>query len=151
MNRGRVHIWVRDRGEPLGGRVVTSIVPLERLDADGVQLSGRYVRVHNAGWLNEPRPDGGGVVPTPLGNARPDEHGDFLFEHGRGGPRVDKYTLRSAKYRKRYVDAARFGEVNTYYHIDRIASYIHGRLLELGAPPLPPVVALVNAHHAAVI
>jgi hypothetical protein len=51
--------------------------------------------------------------------------------------------------RRRYVQAARFGEVNTYYHLDLIASCTHELLLELGAPALPRVVAIVNAHHAA--
>src|SRR6266850_1012229 len=135
MNLGRVHVWVRDRDAPLGGRVASLEMPLQRLDAGG-RLSGRYVRVRNAGWLNQPNADGHGVTPTPLGDARPDVNGDFLFAHGRGGPRVDKYTLRSAKYRRRYVDAAHFGEVNTYYHLDWIASYLHELLRELAAPAL---------------
>jgi len=89
MNLGRVHVWERNPDAPLGGRAVCRIVPLPNLDADGARLSGGYVRVRNAAWLNEPRAGGEGVVPTPLGNARPNDAGDFLFEHGRGGPRVD--------------------------------------------------------------
>src|SRR5262249_575289 len=53
------------------------------------------------------------------------------------------------EFQDRYVRAARFGEVNTYYHIDRIANHVHELLAKLGAPPLPPVIAVVNAHHAA--
>ncbi len=151
MNLGRVHVWQRDRELPLGGRVVTRVVPLRNLDPDRGALSGKYVRVRNAGWLNEPRSDGAGVEPAPLGDARPDGRGDFLFEPSRGGPRVDKYTLRSAKYRRRYVEASRFGEVNTYYHIDRIASYVDELLHEIGERSLPPVIAVVNAHAAAVV
>src|SRR6267378_2838667 len=89
MNRGRVHVWERDSDSPLGGRVVCRIVPLSHLDAGGAHLSGKHARVRNAGWLNLPRADGEGVEPTPLGDVRADESGDFLFEHGRGGPRVD--------------------------------------------------------------
>src|SRR5262249_5623445 len=114
------------------------------------RLSGRYVRVHNAGWINTPSPQNTGVVATPLGDARPDAAGDFVFEHGRGGTRVDKYPLRSAKYPARYESAARFGEVKAYHHLARIAAYVGGLLLELGELPLPPVVARVHAHHAAV-
>ena len=150
MPSGRVHTWMRDRAAPLGGRIVTRIVPLPHLDGSG-GLSGRYVRVHNAGWLNEPHASGSGSIPVPLGDARADANGDFLFDPARGGPRVDKYILRSEKYRKRYVEAARFGEVNTYYHVDLIAHHVHGLLAEMGAPPLPPVVAVVHAHHAAVV
>src|SRR5262249_4696319 len=108
MNLRRGHVLVRDPGVPLGGKVVTPVLPLERLDEGAGRLSGQFVRVHNAAWLNEPGRDGEAVEPAPVGDARPDDHGDFLFDHGRGGPRVDKYTLRSAKYRKRYVEAAHF-------------------------------------------
>jgi len=151
VNLGRVHVWERDPEAPLGGRVSCRVVPLQNLDAGGGRLSGKWVRVRNAGWLNEPRPDGEGVEPTPLEDARPNEAGDFLFDHGRGGPRVDKYTLRSVKYRGRYIEAARFGEVNAYHHLDRIASYVDELLRSLGRPSLPPVVAVVQAHHAAVV
>lgn len=151
MNLGRVHAWERDLDAPLGGRVVCRVVVLPNLDPDHARLSGRHVQVRNAGWLNEPRPGGDGVEPTPLLDARPDGSGDFLFEHGRGGPRVDKYTLRSDKYRRRYIQAARFGEVNTYFHVDRMASYVDELLRSLEAPSLPPVIALVHAHHAAVV
>ena len=150
MNLGRVHVWVHDPEAPLGGRVETRVEPLAHLDGDG-RLAGKFVRVRNAGWVNEPLADGPGHEPRPLGDAVADANGDFLFEHGRGGPRVDKYRLRSEKYRRRYVAASRFGEVNAYYHVDRIACYVDELLQELGAPPLPPVVAVVNAHHAAVL
>src|SRR5262249_13447004 len=144
-SHGRVHLWVSDR-------VVTRVVPLERLDEGGpgpARLWGRFVRVRNASIVNEPGARPGEFVPVAIGDARPDERGDFLFEPQRGGARIDKLTLRSAKYRQRYVDASRFGEVNTYYHLDRIAAHVDALLRELGATPLPRVVAVVNAHHAA--
>ena len=87
---------------------------------------------------------------TPLGDARPDENGRLEFEPGRGGGRIDKVTLAEEGFRWRYVQASRFGEVNVYHHVDRMASQIHGLLAEVGAPPLPRVTAIVNAHHAAV-
>jgi len=47
------------------------------------------------------------------------------------------------------VEASHFGEVNTYFHLDRIAAYVDEMLHELGASRLPRVTAVVNAHHAA--
>ena len=54
-----------------------------------------------------------------------------------------------SEFRSRYVQAAHFGEVNTYFHLDRIAAYVDDLLHELGAPSLPRVLAVVNAHDAA--
>lgn len=59
---------------------------------------------------------------------------------------MDKRPAPDPAFVERYVQAARFGEVNTYYHLDKIADYINGLLQELGAPLLPPVVAVVYAH-----
>src|SRR5262249_28771785 len=54
-----------------------------------------------------------------------------------------------AAFQSRYIQASHFGEVNSYFHIDRIASYIDELLKHLGAPSVPQVKAVVNAHHAA--
>jgi hypothetical protein len=86
---------------------------------------------------------------VPLGDARPDSTGDFLFEPGRGGGRIDKVRLAEPDFRRRYIQASRFGEVNTYFHLDRIATYVQDLLDELGSAPLPRVTAVVTAHHAA--
>ena len=43
-------------------------------------------------------------------------------------------------------DSARFGAVNSYYHVDRLASYVDELLGELGAPGLPAVKVVVSAH-----
>src|SRR5262249_34265707 len=74
--------------------------------------------------------------------------GDFLFEPGRGGGRIDKVGLADPAFRWRYVQASRFGEVNSYYHVDLVANYVDALLKELGAS-LPPLTVRVNAHHAA--
>jgi poly-gamma-glutamate capsule biosynthesis protein CapA/YwtB (metallophosphatase superfamily) len=152
MRQGRVYFWTPDATLALGGSVRTVTVPLERLElaAHGaLRLSGQYVRVRNGGAVNIPDEALGAPRPAPIGDAEPDANGDFLFEPGRGGGRLDKVALAPADMRWRYIQAAHFGEVNTYYHLDRIAAYVHELLRELGAPPLPPVVAVVNAHHAA--
>ena len=88
MNRGRVYVWLPDSAHPLGGRVTKEVVPLSNLDLEGAgqgRLWGRYLRVRNAGWVNEADPLTGQIRPTPLGDAQPDAKGDFLFEPGRGG------------------------------------------------------------------
>src|SRR5262249_22164975 len=152
-SRGRVYVWLPEPGLPAGGRLVAEIVALERLDAEGPgreRLWGRFVRVRNEAIVNEPGVDAGEVVAVRIGDVSADERGDFLFEPRRGGCRLDKCVLRREQYRRRYIEAARFGEVNTYYHVDRMAVYVHELLLELGAPPIPPVIAVVHAHHAAV-
>jgi hypothetical protein len=85
-----------------------------------------------------------------MGDAEPDEAGDFLLEPGRGGGRIDKVELDEPDCRWRYVQAARFGEVNTYFHLDRIADYINVLLADVGVAPLPHITAIVNAHSDAV-
>jgi hypothetical protein len=157
MNQGRVYLWQPDRRLPLGGRAAVAIVPLPNLDAavagvsgaGGVaRLRGGNVIVRNAGAVNVPVGDGG-LIATALGDAAPDAGGDFLFEPGRGGGRIDKVALGDADFRWRYVHAARFGEVNAYFHVDRIATYAGELLRGLGAPPPPTVIVLVHAHHGA--
>lgn len=141
--RGRVYVWAPDASRPLGGALRLELVPLPRLK-DSTRLTGRYVEVRNAAVMNVPG-DAGDVSPFAVGDARPNDHGDFVFEHGRGGGRADK-SLGTPEFRERYVQAARFGEVNTYFHLDRIAAYVDELLRELGAASLPPVVAVVQAH-----
>jgi hypothetical protein len=150
MNRGHVYDWVPDPALPSHGRIRIETVALEQLvdAAEGQgRLWGKFVRVRNASWVKEQDARTGKIRPVPLGDAQPDVNGDFLFDHGRGGPRVDKVEVH--EFQDRYIRAARFGEVNTYYHLNRIAQLVHELLAELGAPPLPSVIAVVNAHHAA--
>ena len=152
MNCGRVYGWFPDPAHPLNGRVSKEVVPLSNLDTEGEgkgRLWGRYVRVRNAGWVNEADPLTGKIRPAPLGDAEPDANGDFLFEPGRGGGRIDKVALAALDFRGRYLQASHFGEVNTYYHLDRIATHIGDLLRELESPSLPNVTAVVNAHPAA--
>src|SRR5262245_39921364 len=153
MNLGRVHQWILDPSRLFGGRVETRDVELQNLDKEGRgigRLWGRYVRVRNAAIVNRPDVINALPRPVPVGDALPNAAGDFLFDHMWGGPRMDKRQVRSPKYLNRYISASHFGEVNAYFHIDRIASYIDGLLRQLGARPLPRVVVVVNAHGAAV-
>src|SRR5438445_4059114 len=100
------------------------------------------------GAIYEPGSSGRSPLEVPLGDARPDAEGNFLFEPGRGGGRIDKVALAEPEFRWRYVQASHFGEVNAYHHVDHIAAYVGSLLDDLGAPPLLPVTVLVNAHHA---
>src|ERR1700730_14368344 len=168
MNFGRVYTWLPDSSNPLGGRVVARVVPLLRLDTEGKRssrLCGRHVRVRNGGKIYRPDPAHGGARSAAIGDAPPNAEGDFLFEPGRGGGRVDKIVYAGSspplaeyfesgvlfpepEFRHRYIQASHFGEVNSYFHLDLIANYFHDLLCELGAKPLPQVKAVVNAHHA---
>lgn len=152
MTRGRVYLWTQDPGRGLYGRLAASVEPLLRLEASAEErtcLSGRFVAVQNAGAVYEPDSRGAGARIVPLGDAQPDTAGNFLFEPGRGGGRMDKVIFAEPGFRWRYVQASRFGEVNTYFHIDRIAAHVHSLLSELGEQGLPRVTAVVTAHHAA--
>jgi poly-gamma-glutamate capsule biosynthesis protein CapA/YwtB (metallophosphatase superfamily) len=147
-----VYTWRPDILAPLGGRVEKAIVPLadlEREPGGAPTLSGPFVRVRNAGWINEPAPSGDSWRAVPIGSAPSDLNGDFLFEPGRGGGRIDKVAVADPDVRWRYIQSSHFGEVNTYYHLHRIATYIDALLTELSASGLPRVTAVVNAHHAA--
>jgi hypothetical protein len=161
---GRVYILIPDPSTTLGGRVAATVVPLPRLDTTGEgkgRLSGRYVRVRNVGEIYKADQAYGTRI-VAIGDAVPDAEGNFAFEPGRGGGRLDKVpaSAMSAEYlesgipfsepefRWRYIQAAHFGEVNSYFHLDLMASYVDGLLREMGSAPLPRVTAIVNAHHA---
>jgi hypothetical protein len=153
MNRGRVYLWSPQPGSSHGGRVTCALVPLQNLETacGGTgPLCGLYVQVRNGAVINEPDPLTGKARPMALGDAQPDAAGDFLFEPGEGGGRIDKVELADPEFRRAYMEAARFGEVNTYFHLDRIAHYINELLGSLGAGPLPRITAIVNAHSGAV-
>lgn len=149
---GCVHLWIHNPQTFMGGHVSTRVVPLLRLNGQEEgkgRLWGQYVRVRNGGEINEPDPTNGGVRVMPIGDAQPDAEGDFLFVPSQGGGRLDKVVLATPECLHRYVQASHFGEVNAYFHLDRIAAYVDGLLDQLGHPSLPKVTAIVNAHHAA--
>jgi hypothetical protein len=152
VSRGRVYLWTDDSDRGLYGHLTASVESLHHLDVitkDAGSLSGRFVCVRNGGAVYELDPITKFERAVPLGDARPDSTGHFLFEPGRGGGRIDKVRLAEPDFRRRYIQASRFGEVNTYFHLDRIATYVQDLLDELGSTPLPRVTAVVTAHHAA--
>jgi len=147
MTLGRVYVWNPDSAHPAGGTLCAETVGLQRLDTQGSgtgRLLGKYVRVRNGGaFPAEPR---SGDPPVLLGDARAGEGGNFIFDPAAGGPRVDRGRPPVAATRERHLQAARFGEVNTYYHLDLMAAYVDALLRELDEPPLPSVTAVVHAH-----
>jgi len=166
--RGRVYVWMPDSASLLGGRLVVREMPLHRLGREGTwskRLCGRHVRVRNGGEIYEPNATNTDIRITAIGDAQPNAEGNFLFEAGRGGGRLDKVVFVGSspslaaylesgvafpepEFRRRYIESSHFGEVNTYFHLDLIATYVHALLYELRAKPLPQVTAVVNAHHA---
>ncbi|HEV2016803.1 MAG TPA: CapA family protein [Gemmatimonadaceae bacterium] len=151
VSDGRIYLWIPDARATLGGKLGLDVVSLPRLFSAGTpeaRLCGTFVEVHNAGALNSRQVDGS-IAALTLGDAQASPEGAFLFGPSRGGGRVDKCAVPPTKRRARYIEAARFGEVNTYYHVDRIASHLDALIRELGRSSLPRVIAKVNAHHAA--
>lgn len=152
MSKGRVYLWNQDPDRGLYGHLTASVEPLLRLQVgagERERLSGHFVSVRNGGSVYETDSCGDDLRIVPLGDAEPDGAGNFLFEPGRGGGRMDKITLAEPGFRWRYIQASRFGEVNTYFHVDRVAAHVHDLLSELREPPLPRVTAVVTAHSAA--
>ncbi len=149
MSLGRAYLWTPEPSHPLGGTVCLSIVELPRLDDCGERLRGRFVEVRNAGTVISDMEQNGRLQSSEPGGASADAAGDFLFNPCQGGERVDEAPPVPADKLRHYVEASRFGEVNTYYHLDRIAAHIDDLARELDAAPLPRVKAVVNAHHAA--
>jgi hypothetical protein len=151
VSRGRVYIWTPDASLPLGGRVSKVVVDLGDLAEDPQGrpcLRNNLVEVRNGARRYKRNPQSGEFHDVAVGNAEANGNGDFLFEAGKGGGRLDKYPFAAQDFQERYVQAAHFGEVNTFYHLRKIASYINDLLRELEEPSLPRVVAVVNAHHA---
>lgn len=152
MNKGRAYVWKADQSLTLGGRVSNELVDLGELQEDGrgsPSLGSRLVEVRNGGQIYRTHPMSGEYEGVPIGNAKPDANGDFLFEAGKGGGALHKYPDADDAFKARYIQASHFGEVNTFYHLQKMSLYVDSLLNELGEPSLPPIVAIVNAHHAA--
>lgn len=150
MSRGLVYEWTPDASLPLGGSIDKRLVDLGALAFDGKvgsQLRNALVEVRNGGRRNRFDPKSGLYENVAVGNAEADSSGDFIFESGKGGGRLDKNPFTPEDFQWRYMQASHFGEVNTFYHLNKIATYIDGLLRELGKPPLPVVITVVNAHH----
>ncbi|ESY17205.1 MULTISPECIES: CapA family protein [unclassified Mesorhizobium] len=90
-------------------------------------LRGRYVDVISHPGREEDWPTG------QMSEVSPDEDGNFSFQPSGGG-------LKSPHA------AARFGQVNVYFHVSLMSQRINDVLRSLGVGPLPKIRAIVNAH-----
>jgi poly-gamma-glutamate capsule biosynthesis protein CapA/YwtB (metallophosphatase superfamily) len=149
LPQGLVYLW---HPAPPNNKLVTAVghikkamVPLLRLDQP-TRLAGRFVIVHNDSITKLPGSEC--LEGEPLRNAEPSADGDFVFDPVCGGGRLEKHPFREPELWSNYISASRFGEVNAYYHTDKVANYLDGLLAELGHPSLPQVVVRVNAHNA---
>ncbi len=148
---GQVYLWIPDESVPGGGSIKKEIVPLEWLlpSCGGkLKLESPYAVIINAGLINLPDEHLSSFKTVPLGNAVPDSAGNFIFEPFNGGGRMDKVPFVDDMRRFKNLQASRFGEVNTFFHINKIAFYINNLLKILGERSLPRVKVVINAHSA---
>jgi hypothetical protein len=117
---------------------------LPALELEGGQLLGDRVSVESRCVLVAGDAGQGlaGVPMEPIGIAG----GGLCFEPRAGGVRTRRNREAGGAFNDDVAEAARFGMVNTFFHVDRAASYINRLLRELGASELPPVHAVVSAH-----
>jgi hypothetical protein len=107
------------------------------------RLKGKQVEVVNYGVLVEKDEKTGELRGVPMGNAEGDS---FLYDPASGGPTTRKNEKVEGKENDRALSAARFGEVNAYYHADRTLTYANSLLAELDEKPLPYLRVVVNDH-----
>ncbi len=107
------------------------------------RLKGKQVEVVNYGVLVEKDHKTGELRGVPMGNAEGDA---FLYDPASGGSTPQQNEKAEGRENDRMLSAARFGEVNAYYHADRTLTYANSLLAELGEKPLPYLRVVVNDH-----
>lgn len=107
------------------------------------RLQGKQVEVVNYGVLVEKDNQTGELRGVGMGNAAGDA---FLYDPMSGGSTPQQNEKSEGKENDRVLSAARFGEVNAYYHTDRTLTYANSLLAELGEEPLPYLRVVVNDH-----
>ena len=148
---GQVYLWYPDELVPLGGSIKKETVVLPEMDCslEGESyLSNRFVVIKNGGMINLPVEGSDKFSRTALGDAHPNSDGNFIFDPFNGGGRMDLEPIVDDWRRCKNIQVSRFGEVNTFFHINKIASFVDELLKELGLPSLPRLKVVVNAHSA---
>ncbi|MDZ7993083.1 MAG: M36 family metallopeptidase [Nostoc sp. EfeVER01] len=107
------------------------------------RLKGKQVEVVNYGVLVEKDNKTGELRGVPMGNAEGDS---FLYDPASGGSTPRQNEEAKGRENDLILSAARFGEVNAYYHTDRTLTYANSLLAELGEKPLPYLRVVVNDH-----
>jgi hypothetical protein len=111
-----------------------------------VRLRGGLVEVVNYGVLVSKDAATGRLRGVPMGEASTSDGGGFTFRPRSGGPLPWDNEKAGGAHNGWALEAARFGEVNAYYHADRAITFANGLLAELGERPLPYLRVVVNAH-----
>lgn len=123
--------------------------PLRNLTAeDDGQLSGRFAAVIDRAVVSRIDPITGDITQGSVGPVAPDPNGNYIFDPGQGGQRLDRPVLVASSNDPTEHDPIYFGQVNTYFHVDRIASYVDSLLKELGSSSIPQVRVVTHAHSA---
>ncbi len=143
MARGRVYTWRENKNNIIGKELVLEELELAELDPLRNGLRGTYVNVSNESVI----PILGAEFTKKIENVEPDEIGNYLFRPLRGGTRIDKLTAHDSRVIMQYVEASRFGEVNSYHHATIFAQHINHLLSLIGQKPLPSVTIRVNCHN----
>lgn len=104
-------------------------------------LNGHFAEVQSTGFVRHPD---GALLPIPTATAG--HYGDFCFQSRRGGVSAARNERAGGRYWLKIIEASQFGQVNAYYHITRLASYVDKLLQGLGESSLPKVRVLVGAH-----
>jgi hypothetical protein len=119
---------------------------LVREPGQPLRLRGLLVEVVNHGVVVDRDPKTGKLVGVAMGNAETSSPDGFDFRPRSGGPLTWQNEDAAGAENGRALEAARFGEVNAYYHADRTIAYANSLLAELGERPLPFLRVVVNAH-----
>ena len=143
---GRIYTPVGSVHSATGYLAKLEVRKLRRLQKTENGLVGKFVAVENAFRLGVDGDSCECELCHGTGNARPDANGNYFFTPEAGGGRSDRIDHGRTRSVRSFVQSLRFGELNVYYHIDRLASYLSDLVLETGKAPLPPLKAVVGAH-----
>lgn len=144
---GLVYVELPDPDVPETIRPQAAPLPnLVREAGQPWRLRGRLVEVANHGVLVERGATSGKLRGRPMGDAESTTADGFQFRPRGGGPSPWRNEELAGAENERALEAARFGEVNAYYHADRTLAYANALLAELNEPPLPLLRMIVNAH-----
>jgi hypothetical protein len=145
--RAMVYVGLPDPDMPASIRAEpTTLSNLIREPGQPWRLRGSLVEVVNHGVLVDRDSATGKLKGMPMGNAETSAPDGFQFNPRGGGELGSENESQQGAENARVREAGRFGEVNAYYYADRVVSLANALRAELGAPPLPFLRVVVNAH-----
>lgn len=125
-------------------RLLLTDVALRDVEIVAGQLRGSDVSVESRCVLVEHGP-GGELFGRPM-EPLAVRDGGLCFAPKAGGVRTRENRLSAGAFNGQIAEAARFGMVNTFFHVERAARYVNGLLSELGRRELPSLHVVVSAH-----